>query len=127
MKLNLLIIITLICSAAYAQNDCVKFKAGKFQNIENGIIKSVIQRNDSIQLESFGEKEIKLRITWIDDCTYKLKLIWGNDAFWNGRPKNMTTPDLIVTITKINGNEYSQEAKSDGEEFVYKSNITKIE
>jgi hypothetical protein len=127
MKLNVLIIISLVSISTYSQTDCKKFKIGKFQNKENGIVKSVIERNDSIQREHFADKEIELKINWIDDCTYKLKLIWGNDAFWNGRPKDMTTPDLIVHITQVNGNEYLQEAKSIGDEFIYKSNLTKIE
>jgi hypothetical protein len=119
--------ILLISITTYSQTDCKKFKIGKFQNIENGIVKSVIERNDSIQHESNGNKELKLKIDWIDDCTYKLKLIWGNDAFWNGRPKNMSTPDVVVHITSINGNNYLQEAKSPGDDFIYKSSLIKIE
>lgn len=39
----------------------------------------------------------------------------------------MSTPDLLVKITKVNGSEYSQEAKSEGDDFVYKSTLVKID
>ncbi len=40
----------------------------------------------------------------------------------------MQTPDLIVKITNVNGNKYTQESKFDiNNDFVYKSEITKIE
>lgn len=128
MKILIICLSTLIGTIAYSQENCSNFKTGKFQNIENGIIKSKIQRNDSIQTEQYGDKEIKLKIEWINDCSYKLKFLEGNTAFWNSRPKNKPTPDLIVKITQTNGNSYLQQAKFvDEEDFNYKSQITKIE
>jgi hypothetical protein len=113
---------------SYAQENCSPFKTGHFQNIENGVLKAKIQRNDSIQKEQYGEKEITLKILWIDDCTYRLKFQEGNQAFWNGRPKNQSTPDLVVKITNVDGNTYTQESKFEGDDkFVYKSVITKVE
>ena len=38
----------LTCAFSYAQNKCEKFKTGEFVNTENGIVKTSIQRNDSI-------------------------------------------------------------------------------
>lgn len=113
---------------AFSQSDCEKFRTGKFQNIENGVIKSKIERNDSIQVEQYGEKIIKLRIEWIDECSYRLIFLEGNDAWWESRGRNRPTPDLIVRIVEINGNSYLQEAKFvDDDEFKYKSIIEKIE
>ena len=96
--------------------------------MENGILKATIQRNDSIQREQYGEKEVKLRIDWIDECSYRLKFLEGNEAFWNSRPKGMSTPDLIVRIIDVNGNKSIQESKFeiDGD-FVYRSEIIKVE
>lgn len=119
-------ILILVCRLSYSQENCDKFKIGKFQNIENGILKSKIQRNDSIQTEQYGEKKITLKIIWIDDCSYRLKFLDGNEAFWKSRPKDKPTPDLIVKITNVNGNKYTQESKFDiDNDFVYKSEITK--
>ena len=129
MKKHLLLsLLILVCGFSYSQENCRKFKTGDFQNFENGILKAKIQRNDSIQTEQYGEKKIKLKIIWIDDCGYRLKFMEGNEAFWNSRPKDKPTPDLIVRITNVNGNKYTQESKFEiDNDFVYKSEITKIE
>lgn len=124
---KLTLTLCLMISIAITQNDCSKFKIGTFENIDNGSVKSQIVRNDSIQLESHGAKEIKLKIKWIDNCTYQLTLISGNDAFWNGRPKDMPTPDLIVRILETNEDSYVQESKYvTDDEFAYRSTMRKV-
>lgn len=129
MKKNILLpLLILICGFSYSQESCDKFKIGNFQNIENGILKAKIQRNDSIQTEQYGDKKITLKIIWIDDCTYRLKFLDGNEAFWKSRPKDKPTPDLIVRIINVIGNKYTQESKFDiDNDFVYISEITKVQ
>ena len=128
MKKYILLILSLIVTSSYAQDNCKNFRTGKFQNIENNIVKAEIERNDSIQTEKYGEIEIKLKIAWTDECNYRLTFIEGNEAFWNSRPKNKPTPDLIVRITKTEENWYLQESKFDIEgDFIYKSKIFKLE
>ncbi len=127
-KIILLFTLILVCGLSYSQENCFKFKTGDFQNIENGILKAKIQRNDSIQTEQYGDKKITLKISWIDECSYRLKFLDGNEAFWKSRPKDKPTPDLIVKITNIDGNKYTQESKFDiDNDLAYKSEITKIE
>lgn len=129
MKKNILVaLLIMVCGFSYSQENCGKFKTGDFQNIENGILKAKIQRNDSIQTEQYGEKKIKLKINWIDECSYRLKFLEGNEAFWNSRPKDKPTPNLIVRIINVAGNKYTQESKFEiDNDFIYKSEITKIE
>ena len=128
MKKHLLLIFALVVASTYAQDNCKNFKTGKFQNIENDIVKAEIQRNDSIQTEKYGKIEIKLKIVWTDECSYRLIFIEGNQAFWDSRPKDKPTPDLIVRITETNENWYLQESKFDiDNDFIYKSKIFKIE
>jgi hypothetical protein len=122
-----LIALLLFGVSVFSQTECEKFKIGKFQNIENGVVKSTIERSESIQTERHGRLEVKLKIEWIDDCSYRLKFIDGNEAFWNSRPKDMATPDLIVRITHVNGNSYLQESNSeDDSDFIYRSKMEKI-
>jgi hypothetical protein len=78
---------------------CKKFKTGKFQNIEDGVVKSKIERNDSIQIEEYGENKIKLKIEWLNDCTHRLIFLEGNDSWWESRGRSKPSPDLIVHIT----------------------------
>lgn len=118
----------LITETAFTQTSCRKFVRGKFNNIENGVTQSVIERNDSIQVEQAGEKRIKLKIVWMDECSYRLIFLEGNDAFWKSRGRDKPTPDLIVRITKVEGNSYLQEAKFVTDtEFRYISKMEKVE
>jgi hypothetical protein len=122
------LILMLFSTFVFAQSDCELFKTGKFQCIENGIVKTTFERDESFQIEKSGEKIIKLKIEWLDDCTYLLIFLEGNDAWWEARGRNRPTNDLIVRIIDVNGNSYSQEAKFMNEdEFKYKSIIRKIE
>lgn len=115
-------------SNAQEFSDCSKFKTGKFHNLEKGIVNSIIERTDSIQIEQNGDFLIKLKIEWIDDCSYRLVFLEGNDAWWQSRGVQRSTPDLIVRITDIEANSYLQEAKFVGDNvFKYKSNIVKVE
>ena len=122
------ILFLMFTSAVFGQTDCAKFKTGKFQNVEDGVIKSRIERTDSLQYEKFGDREIKLKVTWLNDCSYQLSLLEANEAFWKSRPKDMPTPDMIVSIVKVEGDAYMQEARLiTEEEFKFKSRIEKIE
>ncbi len=113
---------------AFSQSDCTKFKTGIFHNIDNGTITTKIERTDSTQIEYHGEKIIKLMVKWIDECSYRLTFLEGNDAWWESRGRNFPTPDLIVRITNINGNFYQAVGKfADNDEFEFTSKIEKIE
>jgi len=127
-KLVVALFLMFFSSFGFAQSDCELFKTGKFQCIENGVIKTTFERDDSIQIEKSGDKIIKLKIEWLNDCTYLLIFLEGNDAWWDARGRDRPTQDLIVKIISVDGNSYSQEAKFVNEdEFKYKSIIRKIE
>jgi len=128
MKSIVLLLSLFIGLVSNSQDKCALFKTGKFQNIEDGVLKATIERDATVQIEKYGNKTIKLKIAWLDECSYQLSFLEGNQAFWDSRPDNMPTEDLIVRITSINGNSYIQESKFvNDDEFVYKSEIEKIE
>jgi len=129
MKIIKLTLLLLLFSVfAFAQSNCEKFKTGKFQNVENGLMKSQIERNDSIQVEQHGEIVLKLKIVWINDCSYRLKFLEGNKAYWDLFGKDHSNDDLIVKITEVKEDSYTQESRFEGiDNFIYKSNIVKIE
>ena len=122
------LILLFFSGSVFAQSDCNLFRTGKFLSIEDDIIKTTIERDEFFQIEMSGEKLIKLKIEWLDECTYLLIFLEGNDAWWEARGRNRPTHDLIVRITDVDGNSYSQEARFMNEnEFKYKSIIRKIE
>ncbi len=130
MKQIVFFLTVLFIGTLYSQNsECENFKIGEFQNIEKGIVKAEIKRTEKFQFERFDDIEIKLKIVWINDCSYRLIFIEGNDSWWESKEKDSSssTPDLIVRITNISGDSYLQESKFvDDDEFKYKSKVLKI-
>ena len=126
MKTILVIAFSLISFTTIAQTSCTDFKTGKFQIIEKGRPTTLIERNESFQIEHVGKIEVKLKITWIDDCTYKLSFVNGNEAFWETRPKDTPGEEVIVSIIKTNEKGYLQESRVEGYEYVYRSEILRV-
>lgn len=126
MKTLFIITFSFIGFISIAQTKCADFKTGKFQIMKDGETTTLIERNETTQVERAGKVEVRLKITWIDDCTYRLSFVHGNEAFWSIRPKDMPTPDVIVSITKTSEKGYSQESRSEGSSYVYKSDILRV-
>ena len=128
---TLLFVCLLVCASHFAsgqEKECEKFKVGHFQNIENGVGNTLIERTKDYQIErdEASGMEIKLRVTWLDECTYKLKFIEGNDK-WNEKGQTWNNPDLIVNIVETGPDYYLQVAKFEGvTDFEYRSKIKKI-
>jgi hypothetical protein len=116
------------CSVAFSQVDCSTFRTGKFQNIENGVVKSEIERTDSTQIESDGDVFVKFKVKWLDNCTYSLTFLSGNEAWKKSVKRPKKNPELIVRIVDIKGDLYQLEARFvDDDKFVYKSTMMKVE
>ncbi len=107
---------------------CTKFKIGKFDTYIDGEFSSKVTRNEKYQKEYMPKTgiKIKLKIIWINDCSYKLIFVNGNKKYYQMFGKKNVNPDLIVTIIKVDGNEYYHESRFVGDEnFVYKAKIVK--
>lgn len=115
--------------AAFSQPaDCFKFKEGKFKITDanaGGI--TVIDRRGGYQVENNeGMKAtLKFKVTWIDDCTYTLKL----DTILRNENKIAFPTDMIlkVKILATSANSYTQESSSNLFNDVYKSEVVKIQ
>ncbi len=110
--------------------DCQKFKTGKFITYDNGKILTKVVRNDNFQIEYIPEtgEEITLKITWINNCSYKLAFVKANDIFYKRNRNSKKPQELIVTILEINGSTYHHESRfTDLPDFVYKAQVMKIE
>jgi Tfp pilus assembly protein PilF len=105
--------------------DCSTLKTGKFEiNDEiSGITK--IERTEQFQIEEntkLGYK-LKLKVTWINDCTYQLQPI--EDLL---NPENKDLPTMIVTskITEITDKGYIQVSSSNIDPTKVKTELTKV-
>lgn len=92
--------------------DCSNVKTGNFQteSLRNGVTK--IARNHNYQIEeneALGYK-LKLKIDWVDECTYTLTPV-ANLA----NPEDKDIPKMVLTcqIVEVNAGHYIQVSSSD--------------
>jgi len=111
------------CSQNYL--DCSSVKTGKFKLPDEIVGETIIERSDKFQIEEnkkYGFK-LKLKVTWINDCTYQLEFI--EDLL---NPENKDLPTTIVTcsIKEITENGYIQISSSDSDPKILKSELIRI-
>lgn len=115
--------------------DCKEFKTGLYRNVENETGNGTeieIKRTKKFQLEKIpydGKMiRIKLKITWLNDCTYVLTNHKSNkvakDILGITTIKNFV---LTTTITETESNYYFFEAKSKhNKDLVVKGKMLKL-
>jgi hypothetical protein len=115
-----------IISCPAQKTDCKSFKIGKFElnDKENNVI-FYIERNDSIQTEtnSINQDIAKFRITWTNDCEYKLQLLAGTKQMKEFFGKR----NLNIIIIETYQDSYKFSASLDGFNEVRYQTIKKVE
>ena len=90
-----------IFSCTIPKKNCSKFKVGEF-NFESktntGVYNSKSIRNDSIEIEYFGNTIDTSKITWVSECEYILRKL---------KPKNISDQKAVsVKIISTSENSY---------------------
>jgi len=119
-KIALIIsIITLIISCKNEPLNPDRFKTGTFEIPEGkGYKKTIIVRQDSLQIEKYEDKTDTLSIVWKNNFEYTLKMT---------HPKTAIDEDPIhVKITNLKKDSYEFEAVIGHSNFVQKGEIIKI-
>ncbi|NEW78990.1 MAG: hypothetical protein GZ086_06095 [Gelidibacter sp.] len=95
-----------------------RFKSGTFEiPAGQGYEKTIIIRQDSIQIEKYEDKIDTLSISWKNNFNYTLKML---------HPKNAIDEDPIhIKITSIKDDSYKFEAVIGHSNYVQKGEITK--
>ena len=95
--------------------DCSGLKTGRFRITDERYGVTIIERTEKFQIEEDPETghNLKLEITWIDDCTY-VEVLEGPEK------RNLPTMILTCVITEITDGGYIQISSSD--EFPLKLN-----
>ncbi len=101
---------------------CSNVKTGNFQieSLRNGVTK--IARNQDYQIEeneSLGYK-LKLKVNWIDECTYTLTPV---ENLANPEQKDLPKMVLTCQIVEVNTGHYIQVSSSDDNERPLTSQI----
>ena len=83
---------------------CGRFKTGNFLFTDSAGITWEIERGKAVQKEKNQQSgvKIRLRIEWLDDCTYKLTQIWSSDA----TRKKLNNTSVTYTIISAEENMY---------------------
>lgn len=106
--------------SAFAQSKCQKVREGSFAIYDGGTLVTVVFRYDSTQVELMGPIETTTKVTWTDDCNYRLSFVSANDAYYEAFGTNTPRKDLLVHITKVKRKGYKFEAVREGETYVLK-------
>lgn len=122
MKKSIFILLSFLMISCYQQErNCTDFKIGTFEFIQevDGVEKkSVFERDDNIQIETYEGKTDTASVRWINDCEFVLKKI---------NPKNMAEKKAIhIKILTTRDNSYTFEYNFVGESNKQKGIVTKI-
>ena len=112
---------------SYGQEiDCPSVKTGKFKLVDEELgFSYLIERNDSIQIETKLDTEVKtyFKISWIDPCNYELKIVQGEAEIM----EYYKTRNLKVQITKITPQGYAYTARIDGVDRELSFYVTRVD
>ncbi len=105
---------------------CSNVKTGKFKISDEIVGETIIERTDQFQIEENKKHgyKIKLKVTWINDCTYQLEVV---EDLLNTENKDLPALILTCTITEITENGYIQISSSDIDPARIKSEMIRIE
>ena len=90
------------------QNRLTKVVFSSFKKIIDEITgKTIIQRNDSLQLEENETLGIKYleKIRWINNCSYE---VYDIDVLKNENSLNIPTEVFIISLEQLNDSVYNQ-------------------
>lgn len=116
--------ITAACSPSKEKKvtGCEDFWTGTFYNEQNNVINTKITRTKEYQVEEYipTGAVCKLRVEWIDSCSYRLSYVSGNNAC-----PGKSFKDVIVRIVEVKENSCLVEATAVDGFLKYKSELFK--
>lgn len=123
MKKLLIIPIFIILTSCYNnERNCKDYKTGKFefvQEIDGQQKKSIFERTENLQIETFNGKTDSASVRWVSDCEFVLQ---------KKHPKNMQEKKAIsMKILTTNDKGYTFEYAFVGEAKKQRGTVTKIE
>jgi hypothetical protein len=116
--LPLLLLALFSCKDKKSAPNPDRFKSGIFEiPAGKGFGKTIVIRQDSIQIEKYEDRIDTLSISWKNNFNYTLKML---------HPKNAIDEDPIhIKITNIKDNSYDFEAVIGRSNYVQKGTISK--
>lgn len=114
--------IPLLLTACYQQErNCTDYKTGKFeftQEIDGTVEKSVFERTETLQIETFRGKTDTSSVRWVNDCEFILQKI---------HPKNRAEKKAVqMKILTTTATGYNFEYSFVGETHKQKGTVVKL-
>ncbi|KOS05096.1 DNA topoisomerase IV [Flavobacterium akiainvivens] len=118
----LLPLFVIVTSCYEAERNCADFKTGKFKyelTLNGKTQTTIVERNDSIQVETFEGKTDTASVRWVNDCEFVMQ---------NLHPKSREEKKGIsIRILTTKGNTATVEFSLVGEAEKQKVTVTKID
>jgi hypothetical protein len=102
---------------------CQDFKTGKFKQVINDSVTYFYQRNDTTQIETYGEGKSIFKINWLNDCRYILTLIETNNPY----AQDYIGFKMTVNIYDTKNDSCKFMYHYDNDENIYEGELIKIE
>ncbi len=119
-KILVFALLLLLTSCYEVEHNCKQFKTGKFefiQVIEGKRNKSIFERTDDLQIETYNGKIDSATIRWVNDCEFVLQKL---------HPKNMLERKAIsIKILSTSKKTYQFEYSFVGDAKKQKGTVTK--
>lgn len=121
-KLLIILSFTSLTSCYNQERNCKDYKTGKFefiQEIDGQQKKSVFERTENLQIETFNGKTDSASVRWVSDCEFVLQKL---------HPKNMQEKKAIgMKILTTNEKGYTFEYAFVGDAKKQRGAVTKID
>lgn len=121
-KYFIFFVLSFLFTSCYNQErNCKDYKIGKFefqQEIDGKVEKSVFERTETLQIETFRGKTDTSTVRWVNDCEFVLQKL---------HPKNRAEKKAVqMKILTTNQNGYTFEYSFVGETSKQKGTVTQI-
>ena len=121
-KYFIFFVLSFLFTSCYNQErNCKDYKTGKFefqQEIDGKVEKSVFERTETLQIETFRGKTDTSTVRWVNDCEFVLQKL---------HPKNRAEKKAVqMKILTTNQNGYTFEYSFVGETSKQKGTVTQI-
>ncbi len=121
-------LLSAIVSSAQTK-DCKRFKNGTFRidDPETGT-STIITRKGAVQHERMGDSEARLKVVWLNDCTYTLELMTGKKSDKKHMKESGFDRTMVVKVEILETAEdyYVQRATAALYDVVFESKVFKI-
>ena len=118
---KIFLLVVTISFQSFSQEECSDFKNGEFYTETPNLGRTLITRNDSIQVEINEQAGYHYvhKVEWISECEYQLTLIRNNSTNPQFEWPEDSALVMKINMFEISGSSYKVNANLNGGPFRY--------